>query len=197
MPTIADVMKSQGYATGQFGRNHLGDQDKRTPPTNHGVRRVLRQPLSPERRKRSRKGYFYPKDPEFKKKYRPRGVIHSLARRQDSRTPARSTPSLRAYGGRRVPDRRRRTSSISHTQGEQAVLRLVQQHLDAHLHAPEEGVTRQDGRAGIHADGMAGAMTAWSANWLKTTGRLGHRGQHDCALHHRQRQKPPCGRTVR
>jgi hypothetical protein len=35
MPTIADVMKSQGYATGQFGKNHLGDRDEHLP-TNHG-----------------------------------------------------------------------------------------------------------------------------------------------------------------
>lgn len=35
MPTIADVMKSKGYATGQFGKNHLGDRDEHLP-TNHG-----------------------------------------------------------------------------------------------------------------------------------------------------------------
>jgi arylsulfatase A-like enzyme len=35
MPTIADAMKTQGYATGQFGKNHLGDQDQHLP-TNHG-----------------------------------------------------------------------------------------------------------------------------------------------------------------
>src|SRR5262245_34014995 len=35
MPTIADVMKTQGYATGQFGKNHLGDRDEHLP-TKHG-----------------------------------------------------------------------------------------------------------------------------------------------------------------
>ena len=35
MPTIADVLKTQGYATGQFGKNHLGDRDEHLP-TNHG-----------------------------------------------------------------------------------------------------------------------------------------------------------------
>ena len=34
-PTIADLLKDQGYATGQFGKNHLGDQDKHLP-TAHG-----------------------------------------------------------------------------------------------------------------------------------------------------------------
>ena len=35
MPTIADVLRTQGYATGQFGKNHLGDQDQHLP-TRHG-----------------------------------------------------------------------------------------------------------------------------------------------------------------
>ena len=35
MPTIADVLKTQGYATGQFGKNHLGDHNEHLP-TNHG-----------------------------------------------------------------------------------------------------------------------------------------------------------------
>ena len=35
MPTIADVMKTAGYTTGQFGKNHLGDRDEHLP-TNHG-----------------------------------------------------------------------------------------------------------------------------------------------------------------
>ena len=39
-PTTADLLKGQGYVTGQFGKNHLGDQDKHLP-TLHGFRRVL------------------------------------------------------------------------------------------------------------------------------------------------------------
>jgi arylsulfatase A-like enzyme len=34
-PTIAGVLKAHGYATGQFGKNHLGDRDEHLP-TNHG-----------------------------------------------------------------------------------------------------------------------------------------------------------------
>ena len=48
-PTIADLLKEQGYATGQFGKNHLGDRDKHLP-TRARLRRVLRQPLPPQRR---------------------------------------------------------------------------------------------------------------------------------------------------
>jgi arylsulfatase A-like enzyme len=40
---MATVLKSQGYATGQFGKNHQGDRDEHLP-TVHGFRRVPRQP---------------------------------------------------------------------------------------------------------------------------------------------------------
>jgi len=77
MPTIADVMKSQGYATGQFGKNHLGDQDKHLP-TKHGFDEFFGN-LYHLNAEEEPEGYFYPKDPEFKKKFGPRGVIKSTA----------------------------------------------------------------------------------------------------------------------
>ncbi len=77
MPTIADVLKTQGYATGQFGKNHLGDHDEHLP-TNHGFDEFFGN-LYHLNAEEEPEGYFYPKDPEFKKKYGPRGVIHSWA----------------------------------------------------------------------------------------------------------------------
>jgi arylsulfatase len=77
MPTIADVLKTQGYATGQFGKNHLGDRDQHLP-TNHGFDEFFGN-LYHLNAEEEPEGYFYPKDPEFKKKYGPRGVIHSWA----------------------------------------------------------------------------------------------------------------------
>ena len=77
MPTIADVLKGQGYATGQFGKNHLGDRDEHLP-TNHGFDEFFGN-LYHLNAEEEPEGYFYPKDPEFKKKYGPRGVIHSKA----------------------------------------------------------------------------------------------------------------------
>jgi len=76
-PTIADVLKQQGYATGQFGKNHLGDQDQHLP-TKHGFDEFFGN-LYHLNAEEEPEGYFYPKDPEFKKKYGPRGVIHSFA----------------------------------------------------------------------------------------------------------------------
>ncbi|WP_408646925.1 arylsulfatase [Vibrio aphrogenes] len=75
--TLAQLLKPLGYATGQFGKNHLGDRDKFLP-TNHGFDEFfgnlyhLNAEEEPEQRN-------YPQDPEFKKKYGPRGVIHSYA----------------------------------------------------------------------------------------------------------------------
>jgi arylsulfatase A-like enzyme len=77
MPTIADVMKTKGYATGQFGKNHLGDQDQHLP-TNHGFDEFFGN-LYHLNAEEEPEGYFYPKDPEFRKKFGPRGVIHSHA----------------------------------------------------------------------------------------------------------------------
>ncbi len=79
-PTIAELLKAQGYATGQFGKNHLGDKDEFLP-TSHGFDEFYgnlyhlnaeEEPEQPD----------YPKDsefPEFRKKFGPRGVIHSFA----------------------------------------------------------------------------------------------------------------------
>ncbi|PCO07106.1 arylsulfatase [Microbulbifer flavimaris] len=75
--TIATVMKSQGYVTGQFGKNHQGDRDEHLP-TNHGFDEFfgnlyhLNAEEEPENRD-------YPKDPEFRKRFGPRGVIKATA----------------------------------------------------------------------------------------------------------------------
>ena len=76
-PTIAELLKPLGYATGQFGKNHLGDKDEFLP-TMHGFDEFFgnlyhlnaeEEPELPD----------YPKDPEFRKRFGPRGVLHSWA----------------------------------------------------------------------------------------------------------------------
>jgi arylsulfatase A-like enzyme len=76
-PTIAELLKPLGYRTGQFGKNHLGDRDEFLP-TNHGFDEFFgnlyhlnaeEEPENPD----------YPKDPKFKARFGPRGVIHSKA----------------------------------------------------------------------------------------------------------------------
>ena len=75
--TIAELLKPQGYVTGQFGKNHLGDKNEFLP-TSHGFDEFFgnlyhlnaeEEPENPD----------YPKNPEFKKRFGPRGVMHCWA----------------------------------------------------------------------------------------------------------------------
>jgi arylsulfatase len=76
-PTIAELLKPLGYRTGQFGKNHFGDRDEHLP-TMHGFDEFFgnlyhlnaeEEPEDPD----------YPKNPEFRKKFGPRGVLHCKA----------------------------------------------------------------------------------------------------------------------
>ena len=76
-PTMAELLRNQGYATGQFGKNHFGDKDKHLP-TNHGFDEFfgclyhLNASEEPEHED-------YPKVAGFKERFGPRGVIRSFA----------------------------------------------------------------------------------------------------------------------
>ena len=76
-PTIAELLKPLGYATGQFGKNHLGDRNEFLP-TVHGFDEFYgnlyhlnaeEEPELPD----------YPKDPAFRAKFGPRGVMDCKA----------------------------------------------------------------------------------------------------------------------
>jgi arylsulfatase A-like enzyme len=83
-PTIAEMLKPLGYATGQFGKNHLGDRNEYLP-TVHGFDEFFgnlyhlnaeEEPEYPD----------YPKDPKFKETFGPRGVLHCVATDKDDQT---------------------------------------------------------------------------------------------------------------
>ena len=83
-PTIAELLKNHGYATAQFGKNHLGDRNPMLP-TNHGFDEFYgnlyhlnaeEEPELPD----------YPKDPAFRERFGPRGVIDSKATNVDDPT---------------------------------------------------------------------------------------------------------------
>ncbi len=83
-PTIADLLKNQGYATGQFGKNHLGDRNKFLP-TVHGFDEFFgnlyhlnaeEEPEDPQ----------YPKMPGFKERFGPRGALRCKATDRDDPT---------------------------------------------------------------------------------------------------------------
>jgi arylsulfatase len=97
--TMAALLKEQGYATGQFGKNHLGDLNHMLP-TNHGFDEFfgnlyhLNAEEEPEM-------YNYPKDPAYKAKFGPRGVIHSWATDKDD---PRVEPRWGKVGKQKIQD---------------------------------------------------------------------------------------------
>jgi len=83
-PTIADLLKNHGYATGQFGKNHLGDRNEYLP-TVHGFDEFFgnlyhlnaeEEPEDPQ----------YPKAPQFKQRFGPRGALKTKATDRDDPT---------------------------------------------------------------------------------------------------------------
>jgi arylsulfatase A-like enzyme len=98
-PTVAELLKPLGYATGQFGKNHFGDQNKFLP-TVHGFDEFFgnlyhlnaeEDPEDPD----------YPKDPRFTEMYGPRGVLHCWATDQDDPT---EQPRWGRIGKQRIED---------------------------------------------------------------------------------------------
>ena len=83
-PTLAEVLKPRGYRTGQFGKNHLGDRNNNLP-TVHGFDEFfgnlyhLNAEDEPELD-------MWSKDPGFNKRYRPRGVLDTLASKENDET---------------------------------------------------------------------------------------------------------------
>jgi arylsulfatase len=83
-PSVGNFMKGFGYATGQFGKNHLGDRNEHLP-TVHGFDEFFgnlyhlnaeEEPYYPN----------YPKDPKFREKFGPRGVLKCQATDKDDTT---------------------------------------------------------------------------------------------------------------
>ncbi len=83
-PTIADLLKNHGYMSGQFGKNHLGDRNVFLP-TVHGFDEFFgnlyhlnaeEEPEDPQ----------YPKMPEFKQRFGPRGALRCKATDKDDAT---------------------------------------------------------------------------------------------------------------
>ena len=152
-PTIADLLKAQGYATGQFGKNHLGDRDEHLP-TVHGFDEFLGN-LYHLNAEEEPETYDYPKDPEFRKKYGPRGVHPHEGDGKGGQTIEDTGPlthermktvDQEIYAGAHEVHR-------PGAQGRQAVLRLVQHHPHARLDAPLKEAEGETG-IGLYPDGM-------------------------------------------
>jgi arylsulfatase len=153
-PTIAELLKGQGYATGQFGKNHLGDRNEFLP-TVHGFDEFygnlyhLNAEEEPEE-------HDYPKNPDFKAKYGPRGVMDCKASTKDDPT---VDPRFGKVGKQVCKDTgpltRKRMVTIDddiaaraqdfirrQTDGEKALLRVGQLHAHALVDAHQAGEPR-------------------------------------------------------
>ena len=75
--TIAELLKPLGYVTAQYGKNHLGDQDEHLP-TNHGFDEFFGN-LYHLNAEEEPENEDYPKNPEFKERFGPRGVMKTSA----------------------------------------------------------------------------------------------------------------------
>jgi len=83
-PTIAQFLKNFGYATGQFGKNHLGDRNEHLP-TVHGFDEFFGN-LYHLNAEEEPENVDYPKNPEFRKRFGPRGVLRCKATDKDDPT---------------------------------------------------------------------------------------------------------------
>ncbi len=98
-PTIAELLRPLGYATGQFGKNHLGDRNEHLP-TVHGFDEFFGNlyHLNAEEEPES---VDYPKNPAFKASFGPRGVLHCYATALEE---AGEDPRFGAWGKQKCED---------------------------------------------------------------------------------------------
>jgi len=151
--TIAELLKGQGYKTGQFGKNHLGDADE-TLPTAHGFDEFFgslyhlnaeQEPECPD--------YF--KDPEVIKKYKTRGVLHCWAN-PDGTQKIESTGPLNIERMRTIDDEVTKEAKrfMEEAKKEDKPFFLwwnsTRMHIFTHLKPESEGKTG----LGVYPDGM-------------------------------------------
>jgi arylsulfatase A-like enzyme len=165
-PTIATVLGSMGYMTGQFGKNHLGDRNEHFP-TVHGFDEFLGN-LYHLNAEEEPENVDYPKNPEFKAKFGPRGVMKCVATATE--TPG-DDPRFGKWGKQRCTDTgpltRKRMETIdvevttaaldfmdrAHKAGKPFFLwwNSTRMHIWTHLKPESQGKTG----LGVVADGMA------------------------------------------
>ena len=200
--TIAELLKPLGYATGQFGKNHLGDLNKYLP-TVHGFDEFFGNLYHLNAEEEPERPNWPPADdfPHFRERFEPRGVIHSLGNRRGRRhrgaalRPCRRAagrghrPAEQASGWRRSTTRCSSTGSTSSSARAAAGTPFFVWLNATHMlpDAPEAG-QRRPGRALAvalprHDDRPRQAGRCGS----RQARRARHRRQHDRRLLDRQR----------
>ena len=148
-PTIATLLRAQGYMTGQFGKNHLGDRDEMLP-TNHGFDEFFGN-LYHLNAEEEPEYADYPKNPEFRKKFGPRGVIHSFADGRITDTGPLTRKRMETID-EEVTDKALDFMQRAKQANKPFFLwwNSTRMHVFTHLKAASDGKTGQ----GIYADGM-------------------------------------------
>ena len=164
-PTLAELLKPLGYTTGQFGKNHLGDRNDMLP-TVHGFDEWMGN-LYHLNAEEEPENVDYPKDPAFKVKFGPRGVLHCFATDTDDTT---VDPRFGTMGKQKCEDTGPLTRKRMETMDEEitaGAIRFMEKaakdekpffvwwnssrmHVFTHLKKESEGKTGQ----GVYADGM-------------------------------------------
>jgi arylsulfatase A-like enzyme len=164
-PTLAELLKPLGYATGQFGKNHLGDRNEMLP-TVHGFDEWFGN-LYHLNAEEEPENVDYPKNPAFKARFGPRGVMHCFASDKDDPT---DDPRFGKMGKQKCQDTGPLTRKRMETVDEEVTAATIKfmdkaakdgkpffvwwnssrMHVFTHLKKESEGKTG----LGIYADGM-------------------------------------------
>ncbi len=149
-PTIAELLKPMGYMTAQFGKNHLGDLDEHLP-SNHGFDEFFGN-LYHLNAEEEPENEDYPKSAEFKKKFGPRGVIHSFADGKITDTGPLTKKRMETIDAE-VTALTLKFIDKAHKAKKPFFIwyNTTRMHVWTHLKPESKGVTGQ----GIYADGMA------------------------------------------
>ncbi|WP_421696467.1 arylsulfatase [Aestuariivirga sp.] len=152
-PTIATLLKAEGYVTGQFGKNHLGDRDDMLP-TNNGFDEFFGN-LYHLNAEEEPENEDYPKDPAFKAQFGPRGVIHSFALADGTQKIEDTGPLTRKRMetvDEEVTDAAMGFMEKAHKDGKPFFVwwNSTRMHIFTHLKADSRGKTG----LGVYADGM-------------------------------------------
>ena len=147
--TLATLLKSHGYMTGQFGKNHLGDRDEHLP-TNHGFDEFFGN-LYHLNAEEVAEHPDYPKDPNYHKRFGPRGVISSSADGRIEDTGTLTKKRMETVDGEFV-DASLKFIDKSHAAGKPFFVwfNSSRMHINTHLSPKWKGKTGQ----GVYADGM-------------------------------------------
>ena len=187
--TMATVLKSQGYATGQFGKNHQGDRDEHLP-TMHGFDEFFGS-LYHLNAEEEPENLDYPKDPEFRKKFGPRGVLKTKADGKGGQTIENTGPLTK----KRMETIDEETLAAAKDFIERNVKagkpffcwwNATRMHFRTHVKAEHRGKSGQDEYSDgmVEHDGQVGEL-------LEADRRPRHRQQHDRAC-----TRPTTARTT-